>query len=558
MTGNSTNELTPDERAVIRALTSSLTLSVTLENLREALAQRLPVTGIFANILMRDPDRIQFLAKTDIHFGPAMMTESVNIPAAVLAMRQDQQSSVLRVDHLEDDPFTAYVAPQCIPGIRSFLMVRCRLEGRHFGIVCFWSSRDCAFSEADQLFLGRFVNALTLNLGLAVTGRLRHEVEEKQRETEHLRARLDDKVWGPLNELLRRTPSLHRIARDIRRVAPYDATVLITGESGTGKEVVATVIQQIGPRAHQPFVKVNCAAIAPGLIESELFGYEKGAFTGATTRHPGLFEQADGGTLFLDEIGELSPEMQVKLLRVLQQQTFRRVGGEQEIAVNVRIIAATNRSLRELVNAGRFRLDLLYRLAVVPIHLPALSERPEDLAPLGEYFLSVLSRRYGISPVPVLSEKALQAARSHAWLGNVREWRNVLARALLSGQNPIETLDFDLEGRRQVDSVLNITPALAQHLPESPRYPEPFEQMQREYFSRVLLVSDGKIAGPGGAAEITGLHPNTLRSRLEKLGLLNTPNRKTEAAMREAEHIAGNPSVKHYSDVEGALKALKE
>ncbi len=521
----------PQDPKILAALTSSLALESTLERLLEALKAQMPVDGIFANIFLTDPNRVAFLAQADRDGAQRLSTE-IGVPAEIVALKRGGASPILRMGDIENDPFTLFVAPQVVPAIRSFLMVRCQVEGRHMGIVCFWSRARNAFTLAHEALLAPYVNALSLNVGFAVVSRLRTQVEKKTREAQALKAQLDEQRYGPLNELLARTPSLRHLAETIRSLARYDATVLITGESGTGKEVIATVIQQTGARAQKPFVKVNCSAIAPTLIESELFGFEKGAFTGATARHAGLFEQADGGTLFLDEVSELSADMQVKLLRVLQQQTFRRVGGTQEIAVNVRIIAATNKPLRELVAAGKFRLDLLYRLAVIPLHVPPLSERLEDLLPLGEYFIEVLSRRYGISPAPTLSAEALAQARAHAWPGNVREWRNVLARAVLSSQNPIRTLDFDLDGRkgalREVSQVSTAPLAAERAAPTSSASTViatdgpllDFESLQRAYFTAVLARTHGKISGAGGAAEICGLHPNTLRSRLERLGLL--------------------------------------
>lgn len=518
--------------AILLALTSSLNLGVTLEHLQKALAPHIALDGIFVNIRLTDPDRVVFLASSDRQ-GGRLRDDVVALPKAILAQLKTPSAEGVLVHTLDEDPFTAWVAPQCVPGIQSFVMLRCQLEGQHLGIVCFWSYRPNAFNVDDLAFLLHFRHALSLNVGFAVTSRLRNTMAQMQKEAQRLRETLAAQRWEPLDELLKNTPSMVKLAPELKRLAPYDATVLITGESGTGKEVLATVIQQMSRRAHKPFVKINCAAVTPTLIESELFGYEKGAFTGANARHAGLFEQADGGTLFLDEVGELSPDMQVKLLRVIQQQTLRRIGGTQEIAVDVRLIAATNQPLRKLVNEGRFRLDLFYRLAVVPIHLPPLSERPEDLAPLGEYFLKSIARKYGVHPAPILSERALEMARRHPWVGNVREWRNVLARAVLSGQNPIDVLDFSDETQlgvaptassvATVAVAANATPPALTQTPASqtPALTElSFEAMQRRYFSAILEDTHGRIAGPFGAAKRTGLNPNTLRSRLQKLGLL--------------------------------------
>ena len=326
--------------------------------------------------------------------------------------------------------------------------------------------------------------------------------------------------------------------------------MLITGDSGTGKEIVSTVIHQLSPRRHHPFVKVNCAAIAANLIEAELFGWERGAFTDAKERRLGLFEQAEGGTLFLDEIGELSLDLQVKLLRALQQRTIRRLGGTQEIKIDVRIIAATNRNLAVAVREGRFRIDLFYRLNVYPIHLEPLRLRPEDIRPLSTLFLSQIAKKYGIDPVPRLSESAIKQAKEWEWPGNVRELRNVLTRAVLTSEPVIRSLPLMSDLVNQIDDTFgsgtgfntalsplsqsrllptSLNPAGAESIPMRDERPsglfnEPlpdFETLQKAYFRSILKETRGKISGANGAAERTGLHPNTLRSRLLKLGIVS-------------------------------------
>ena len=430
-----------DDSSLLKALTSSLTLSSTLEHLYNALRDFLPLSGIFSNILLPDPNRILFLASADSSGGQTMH-KAIPLPDSVMALRSQNSASIVLANTIEEDPFTTWVAPQCFPNIKSFLMVRCTLEGQHFGIVCFWSDKENAFSSEDRAKLLSIFNALSLNVGFAVTSRLRDEMLAVQQEAQRLRARLNDRVWGPLNELLERTPSFKRIAEDIRRVAPYDATVLITGASGTGKEVVATVIQQTGPRAQRPFVKVNCAAIPPNLIESELFGFEKGAFTGASSNRSGKFEMADNGTLFLDEIGELSLALQAKLLRVLQYGDIQRVGDDRSLRVDVRVLAATNRDLREEVLAGRFRADLFHRLSVFPLSVPPLRERGDDVILLAGYFCEQCRLRLGLSRV-VLSAGARNLLQHYNFPGNVRELEHaihravVLARATRSGDEVI-------------------------------------------------------------------------------------------------------------------------
>ena len=245
-------------------------------------------------------------------------------------------------------------------------------------------------------------------------------------------------------ELVVRDPAMQQVVQQLHKVAPRDTTVLLLGESGTGKEVLARLVHQLSPRAEGPFVAVNCAALSESLLESELFGHEKGAFTGATSRHEGRFEQADGGTLLLDEVGETSAALQAKLLRVLQERTFERVGGEQPISVDVRLVAATNRDLEARVAEEVFRQDLYFRLAVFPLLIPPLRQRPADILPLADHFLHLLTRGPSRT-APQLTDEARAALRVHPWPGNVRELQNVLERALiLSGGDAISAQDLGL------------------------------------------------------------------------------------------------------------------
>jgi two-component system response regulator FlrC len=250
---------------------------------------------------------------------------------------------------------------------------------------------------------------------------------------------------GAGERLVAEDPATRAVIEQARRVAPRDTTVLLLGESGTGKEVIARLVHRASPRADGPFSAVNCAALSESLLESELFGHEKGAFTGAVARHRGRFEQADGGTLLLDEVGETSPAVQAKLLRVLQERTFQRLGGDAELTVDVRLVAATNRDLEQAVREGGFREDLYYRLAVFPIEIPPLRDRPRDILPLCEHFLQLLTRGPDRT-APVITDKAREALLAHSWPGNVRELQNVVERALvLSGGDPIGVGDLGLQ-----------------------------------------------------------------------------------------------------------------
>jgi two-component system, NtrC family, response regulator AtoC len=269
---------------------------------------------------------------------------------------------------------------------------------------------------------------------VVLTLRKAEEREHLRREVERLRRVVGEGAGG--EEVVAVSSAMREVLELARRVAPFPSTVLLTGESGSGKEAIARAVHAASNRSERAFVAVNCGAIPENLLESELFGHEKGAFTGADRARLGLFEEADGGTLFLDEIGELTLPLQVKLLRVLQERTLRRVGGTGERPVNVRVLAATARDLEEEVAAGRFREDLFYRINVVHIHVPALRARPEDVGPLVEHFLARHAPRLGVG-APSLGPDVLRVLTRHAWPGNVRELENVVERALVLSGGPI-------------------------------------------------------------------------------------------------------------------------
>jgi len=310
---------------------------------------------------------------------------------------------------------------------------------------------------------------------------------------------------------------LRKVMQQVQLVAPTDATVLITGESGTGKELVARAIHEKSARRERPSVKLNCSAVPEGLFESEFFGHVKGAFTGALKDKPGRFELADGGTLFLDEIGEVPLAMQAKLLRVLQEQELERVGDTRTRKVNVRVIAASNRDLKEEVDEGRFRLDLFYRLSVFPIEVPPLRERREDIAPLVAHFVRQSARRMN-RPEPQLSKTALDQLASYHWPGNVRELQNAVERAIILWREG--PLTFDLPASWATNNSGTQSEPLAE---PSLLTRDALKQQQREAIIAALKQTNGKVSGRGGAAELLGMKPSTLASRISSLGI----NRRT-------------------------------
>jgi nitrogen regulation protein NR(I) len=327
--------------------------------------------------------------------------------------------------------------------------------------------------------------------------------------------------------IIGRSPQMQEVYKAIGRVAPQDVTVLITGESGTGKELVARALYQHSRRAGGPFLAINCAAIPEALLESELFGHEKGAFTGADRQRIGKFEQCSGGTLFLDEVGDMSPLTQVKLLRVLQGQAFERVGGSEPIRADVRLIAATNRDLEKMVAEGQFRGDLYYRLSVFGVHLPPLRERADDLPLLVEHFLKRFSRELDKEATRAHPE-ALDLLRRHNWPGNLRELQSVLKQALLRARGPVLLPDFLpvallKGGEKSAGPAPSAYPGLDVFLQErlaagsTNLYSEVTDMVDRHLLSRVLAHTGGNQLR---AARILGVTRGTLRTKLRALGLL--------------------------------------
>ena len=332
-----------------------------------------------------------------------------------------------------------------------------------------------------------------------------------QAENGYLHEEIDRARGGA--QLVGDGPAMRRVAQQVQIVAPTEATVLISGESGTGKEVVARAIHEQSRRKDQPMVRVNCGAISESLFESEFFGHVRGAFTGALKDRLGRFELADGGTLFLDEIGEVPLAMQSKLLRVLQEQEFERVGDTRTRKVDVRVIAATNRDLRAEVDAGRFRQDLFYRLSVFPIELPPLRERRADIAALANHFLSLANQRQPGRALR-LSQAGLHQLERHDWPGNVRELQNVIERAIILAPNgPLHFGDL-IAGRGRSERRPEVPGPRAVVQTEAQ-----LREQERANLMAALATCSGKVFGPGGAAELLGMKPTTLASRLKVLGI---------------------------------------
>jgi PAS domain S-box-containing protein len=337
-----------------------------------------------------------------------------------------------------------------------------------------------------------------------ITDQVLAEQEKTRLQQQNLYLQEEIKGGHNFEEIIGQSPGLTAVLDNVRQVAATDSTVLILGETGTGKELIARAIHSNSKRKDMPLIKINCAALPAGLVESELFGHEKGAFTGAIARRVGRFELAHGGTIFLDEVGELPAEAQAKLLRVLQEREFERVGGQAPIRVDVRVLAATNRNLLAAVRDRTFREDLYYRLSVFPLQLPPLRDRKEDIPPLALFLVNKFASRIG-KRIDGLDRATMQRLLAYVWPGNVRELENIIERAVILARGPILEIAPDLLFLGSLTAETSAETTL--------------EGVERAHIAKVLKQTDGIIDGPRGAAKILDLHPNTLRSRMKKLGI---------------------------------------
>jgi transcriptional regulator with GAF, ATPase, and Fis domain len=388
------------------------------------------------------------------------------------------------------------------------LELRRKDDGRQI-FVQWWSKPDPGGSYTRTMFVD-------------ITDRILLERERERLQAQNVYLREEIKSVHNFEEIIGSSPNFVRVLRDVRRVAPTDATALILGETGTGKELIARAIHSASSRADKPFVKINCAALPAGLIESELFGHERGAFSGAIQRRIGRFELANGGTIFLDEIGEVSGEVQVKLLRVLQEHEFERIGGNQTIKCDVRVIAATNRDLANATASGAFRADLFYRLNVFPVKLPPLRERSEDIPQLLQFFVQKYAPKVG-RQVSAIEGATIDRLVRYEWPGNIRELENIVERALILSNTPLLSIG---------EEVLPVSTQSVRRMPQTRVAPNPeqvphtgavavsdLDSVQREHILTTLRQTDWVVEGKRGAAARLGMKPATLRHRMKKLGI---------------------------------------
>src|SRR6266536_279234 len=441
--------------------------------------------------------------------------------ARVSAWVLDRQRAVVRGD-LEKEQQSAGDQRLVAEGIQSYCVVPLVAMGKSIGTFTVWSETKNRYSEADSELLQEVAN----QVALAIANMKSYEeiaALKARLEKENVYLQEEIRTVHNFEEIVGNSPRLLELLRRVDQVAPADSSVLIYGETGTGKELIARAIHDRSARKNRPLVKVNCSAISAGLVESELFGHVKGAFTGAFERRIGRFELADRGTLFLDEVGELPLETQVKLLRVLQEREFEPVGSNRSVHVDVRIIAATNRNLEESIKTGSFRDDLFYRLNVFPVEVPPLRERRSDISKLATFFVFQYSKKLGKN-IEGISQDTMDRISGYSWPGNVRELQNIIERAVILCQQPILELKPDL-APISARGVLPQAPEglseaeVAQYSRSAPPPLSTLKEVERGHIMAVLKQTGGVVEGPNGAARILNLHPNTLRHRMSRLGI---------------------------------------
>ena len=491
---------------------SSLDLHLALRRCLNFLREVFPVDELLLNILDDKLGAVRVISRASIDDSkPAF--DVLPLPEEFwewLSYQAPRKPMIMNQEALSDvPPEFLHLFPHR-KNIESELVIPLELDGVKIGVLVIYAPEDVSFNQCHLDLMASVMEPFAIALSNAIT----YQQLVRYRDT-----LIDDKIFLQKelridHQVVGEQSGLKKVMDQVNQVAGLNNTVLIQGETGVGKEVVANAIHQRSPRRNGPFIKVNCGAIAESLIDSELFGYEKGAFTGAVSQRRGRFERANGGTIFLDEVGELSLNAQVRLLRVLATHEIERVGGSKVIPVDIRVVTATHRDLAQMVAEGKFREDLWFRLNVFPIRVPPLRERKNDIPALFRYFLGMKSRELGISP-PQLAPGGLTRLMEYDWPGNVRELENVVERELIRA--PHSEMKFESLHPNPVEK--EKIQSRDSHENDGDQLDMPLDEAMRRHIVKVLKKTGGRINGPGGAAEVLQINPNTLRSRMEKLGI---------------------------------------
>ncbi len=494
-------------REVTLRICSSLQVKTAFGSIFGYLRQYVPLDQMFLDVLdasLGAIRRIAYASAKNIKTSEAL----IPLPKGLWEWVRELREPFILTASDQNEKIRAFAPYIRLEG-KSDLAVPLRIEGELIGFLILRAFGEGRFTPAHAELLGIVAEPFAI----ALANSLAHEAVIKYRDL-----LLDDNrflnrelVTQTGDDIIGGNTGLRNVMEMVRQVAPLGNTVLLIGETGTGKEVIANAIHYASPRKDGPFIKVNCGAIPESLIDSELFGHEKGAFTGAVAEKRGRFERANGGTIFLDEIGELPLQAQVRLLRVIQNHEIERVGGNRPVSVDIRVIAATHRNLEKMISENQFREDLWFRLNVFPIIVPPLRQRKDDIPALTRHFVALKSREQGLAMPPAIVPGALERLMNYGWPGNVRELENLVEREMIlhrAGQLNFDTLFPSEKGNENQPSpdekdggLLNLDEAISLHI------------------IKVLKIAKGKIHGPGGAAELLGINPNTLRARMNKLGI---------------------------------------
>jgi transcriptional regulator with GAF, ATPase, and Fis domain len=510
-----------DENVFFREATlricSSLDIVTALKRCFEYIRAFIPATGMTLHILDPDLNLLKFVASVGVTQlkgierilplpGKGRNKRAADLQAAFLK----NESTVLILHPDQEEGLPEILEQLGVNANISLINVILQLEGNQIGTLALFADGLNQYTDEHA----RLLKLLHGPFAIAMSKALEHQeiIRLKDMLADDNRYLFDELRSASGDEIVGSDFGLKAVMRMVRQVASLDSPVLLVGETGTGKEVIANAIHYSSPRKDGPFIKVNCGAIPETLLDSELFGHEKGAFTGAISQKRGRFERANKGTIFLDEIGELPAQAQIRLLRVLQEKEIERVGGTTSIPVDIRVLSATNRNLQEMVASGRFREDLWFRLNVFPIMIPPLRQRREDIPALVHHFIDRKSKELKLTERPVLAPGAIDRLMAYDWPGNVRELGNLIERALIQSRG--DMLSFETLSAQQVLVGHDETRDAARN-----RTVLSLDEINAQHIRQGLEMAGGKINGPGGAAQILGLHPNTLRARMNKLGI---------------------------------------
>lgn len=499
-------------RGAVKRICGSLDISRSMETSFHYLKRFIPLDSIHLSRYLPDLNVFEAVAEysPEVSKFPDKVIPLPEQSRAYWTAEWDELGQIKIINQPEEDPEIRKIC-RIIGMDLDFSMLRMRLEveGNHVGSLGLLANGTDRYTEKH----GELVKSLHEPFVIAMANALKYEEVLRLKDmlvddNRFLFRQLSDLSDS---EIIGADFGLKEVMKMVRQVAPLDSPVLLMGETGVGKGVIANAIHLSSARRKKPFISVNCGAIPDTLVDSELFGHEKGAFTGARSQKRGRFERADKGTIFLDEIGELPPQAQVRMLNVLQNREIERVGGTSTISVDIRIISATNRNLEEMMHSGRFREDLWFRLNVFPIMIPPLRQRKEDIPALVHHFIDKKTIELKIKEKPVLAPGALNLLKEYDWPGNVREVVNIVERALIQhrdGRLTFDSLASPLTGK-----------GLSQETTLQAQEFLTLDDLNAQHIRRVLKFVGGKVHGPGGAADILGIHPSTLRKRMEKLAI---------------------------------------